>query len=119
MAALTGEDRMDKYQQYDYDWLQCMKRIGRKELVFFEEDNVGYTERLIKLNCKRQILVWVYNTLRQNKEIVPVENLELDVKRQMWGFINELCTGKEVGKEVRIEMSKAFYTIEYFLKEKT
>jgi len=74
---------MDKYQQADYNWLQCMERIGRKETAYFEQDNVGYTNQIIELNCRRGIMVWVYATLKQYKKIVPIESLELEDKKQM------------------------------------
>lgn len=60
---------------------------------------------------------WVYTTLVSAKKISPIEKLEPDVKKQMWGFVNEICVGKGVDKKVKIEISKVFYTIEYFIKE--
>ncbi len=108
---------MDKYQQLDYDWLQCMMRIGRKEAGYFEQDNIGYTDQLFWYHSRRQIMRWVYSTMVIRKKIIPIEKLELEDKKQMWGFINELCVGKEVSKDIRIDIAKIFYIIEYFLKE--
>ena len=94
-----------------------MMRIGRKETDYFEKDNVGYTDQMLWYNSRRKIMEWVYNTLVTAKKITPIEKLELDVKKQMWGFITEICSGKEVSKQVRLEIAKVFYIIEYFLKE--
>lgn len=106
-----------KYQIADRGWLECMERIGRKELACFEDYSVGYTEQIVTMNCRRAIMVWVYSTLVKSKKITAIEQLDLDVKKQMWSFVNEVCEGKEVGKEARIEIAKVFYIIEYFIKE--
>lgn len=108
---------MDKFQKIDHDWLECMKRIGRKETSFFEQDNIWYTEQLTGKNCRRSIMVWVYSTMKNAKVITAIESLDYDVKQQMWGFVNELCAGKEVDKNKRIEIAKVFYVIEYFINE--
>jgi len=92
-------------------------RIGRKETAFFSDDNVGYTEQIICLNCRRSIMVWVYSTMVNNKILTPIDSLDLEVKKQMWGFVNELCAGKEADKKRRIEIAKTFYIIEYFINE--
>lgn len=114
MEAQIAED---KYQAIDRSWLECMMRIGRKETAYFEQDNVGYTDQMMWYGSRRKIMEWVYTTLVSSKKIMPIESLDQDVKKQMWGFINEICEGKEVSQEVRIEIAKVFYTIEYFLKE--
>lgn len=110
---------MDNFQKADYNWLQCMMRIGRKETAYFEQDSVGYTDQMMWYTSRRKIMEWIYNTLVTAKKITPIEKLDLDVKEQMWGFINEICNGKEGNNQVRIEIAKAFYTIEYFLKEQS
>jgi len=107
----------DKYQKADRGWLECMMRIGRKEMAYFEQDNVGYTDQLFWYHSRRKIMHWVYTTMVTHKKIKPIESLELEDKKQMWGFINELCEGKEVSKEVRIDVAKIFYIIEYFINE--
>jgi hypothetical protein len=108
---------MDKYHQASYDWLLCMERIGRKELACFEEYSVGYTEQIVNFNCRRSIMVWVYNTLKAAKKITPIENLEKEVKQKMWGFVNEICAGKTDDQKRKIEIAKVFYVIEYFMNE--
>jgi hypothetical protein len=107
----------DKYQAIDRSWLECMMRIGRKETAYFEQDNVGYTDQLFWYHSRRQVMRWVYSTMVTAKKITPIENLELEVKKQMWGFINELCVGKEVSKDIRIDIARIFYLIEYFINE--
>lgn len=107
----------NKYQAADRSWLECMMRIGCKETAYFEQDNIGYTNQIIWYKSRRQIVVWVYSTMKVAKVITPIENLEYEVKQQMWGFVNELCAGKDVDKTAKIEIAKTFYVIEYFLKE--
>lgn len=108
---------MDKFQQADYNWLECMKRIGRKEMVCFEQDNVGYSNQIVWYTSRRGIMVWVYSTLKTAGLIMAIEGLEVDVKKQMWEFVNEICAGREVDKKSKIEIAKTFYVIEYFLNE--
>jgi hypothetical protein len=108
---------MDKYRQLDLDWLACMERIGRKETACFENDSVGYTDQIVGLNCRRGIMVWVYSTMKTAKRIKPIEDLELEDKKKMWAFINEICEGKDVDKQRKIEVIKVFYVIEYFINE--
>jgi hypothetical protein len=94
-----------------------MERIGRKEALYFEEDNVGYTEQIICLNCRRSIMCWVYSELKKHKKIVPIEQLEKEDKKQMWAFVLEICKGKDFEKKRMIEILKTFYILEYFLNE--
>lgn len=109
---------MDKYQKAERDWLSCMERIGRKETVYFENDNVGYTDQIIRLNCRRSIMCWVYSELKKHKKLIPIEQLEPVVKKQMWAFVKEICVGKTDDLKRMTEVAKVFYTIEYFINEK-
>lgn len=108
---------MDKYQQAEYDWLQCMIRIGQRELFSFENDSVVWTEQIVCLNCLRSIMVWVYSTLKQHQVIAPIETLDTATKNKMWGFVNEVCEGKLYEKQKKIEVAKVFYVLEYFINE--
>lgn len=108
---------MDKYQQADNQWLECMERIGRKETAYFDQDNVGYTYQIVELKCRRSIMVWVYSTLKGAKKIKPIEELDRDVKEKMWGFVKEICVGKTDDKKRMIEIAKTFYVIEYYINE--
>ncbi len=108
---------MDKYQQADANWLACMERIGRKEAAYFEEDNVGYTDEIVRLNCRRGIMCWVYSELKKHKKIVPIEQLSAEDKKHMWGFIKEICVGHTEDTKRMIEVTKVFYVIEYFINE--
>lgn len=108
---------MDKFQKADFDWLECMKRIGRKETAYFEEDSEGYTWQIVNLNCRRGIMCWVYSVLKQNKKLVPIENLDRDVKKKMWAFVLEISNGTNADKARLIEICKTFYVIEYFINE--
>lgn len=108
---------MDKYQQADYNWLQCMERIGRKETEIFESNSEAYTEDVIAGNCRRHLMVWIYSILKGRKKIKPIEELDRGVKEQMWGFVKEICAGKTNDKDRMIEVAKTFYVIEYFINE--
>lgn len=94
-----------------------MERIGRKEAVYFENDNVGYTEEIIPFNCRRSIMVWVYSEIKKHKLIVPIEALDKEDKKQMWAFVLEICKWKDFDKKRMIEILKTFYILEYFLNE--
>lgn len=108
----------NKYQLADRLWLECMERIGRKEMAYFENDNVGYTEEIVNLNCRRGIMCWVYSELKKHKKLVAIEQLDKDVKKQMWAFVLEICAGKNADTKRMIEICKTFYVIEYFINEK-
>lgn len=108
---------MDKYQQAEHNWLCCMERIGRKEVAYFEQDNVGYTEEIVTMNCRRGIMCWVYSELKRHKKLVSIEQLDKDVKKQMWAFVLEICKDKNADTKRMIEIAKTFYVIEYFLNE--
>ena len=64
-------------------------------------------------------MVWVYSTLKSAKKITPIESLDKEVKRQMWGFVNEICAGKTSDQKRKIEVAKVFYVIEYFLNQQS
>ena len=108
---------MDKYQKADYDWRECVLRVGRKETAVFEANNIGYTEDVIIGNARRHLMVWIYSYLVSYKLIQPIEKLDEDTKRQMWKFILEIWDGKEKDKKKMIETCKVFYAIEYFINE--
>lgn len=109
---------MDKYQQIRYDWEQVMWGIGRKEVAYFEEDNLFYLDSIIFSNLRRSIMVWVYNDLVQAKKIDDVGRLDIEVKESMWATVKEICAGKTDDKQKMAEIAKALYVIEYFLNEK-
>jgi hypothetical protein len=109
---------MDKYQQAEYDWRQCVLRVGRKETAVFESNNIAYTKDLMLCNARRHLMVWIYSHLVSYKLIQPIEKLDEDVKKEMWRFIIEIWDGKEKDKKKMIQTAKVFYTIEYFLNEK-
>lgn len=108
---------MDKFQKAEYDWLQRMISIGKKETASFENDSVGYTEQIVGMNCRRGIMVWVYSELKKHGKIAPIESLEPADKKQMWGFIKEICANKTNDQKRMIEVAKTFYVIEYFINE--
>ena len=108
---------MDKYQKADQDWLDCMCRIGRKELGFFEENSEGYTEELIFFNCRRSLMIWIYDTLRSRGKITPIEKLDHETKKQMWLFVLDVCKGRMNDLKKMKDIAKVFYTLEYFLNE--
>jgi hypothetical protein len=109
---------MDKFQQYEHNWLACMERIGRKEAECFENDNVSYTEQIITLNSRRNIMCQVYCEMKKHKKIVPIESLDEEDKKQLWKFTIDICADKIIDRKRRIEVLKTFYVLEYFLNNK-
>jgi len=108
---------MDKYLQASHDWKECLWGIARKELEVFEGNNEAYVDNLIYCNCRRHLMVWIYAYLVGCKKAPRIENLDPEVKQQMWGFVKEICAGKTEDKTRMVEISKTFYVIEYFIKE--
>lgn len=109
---------MDKYQQYQHDWLEVMWNIGRKETACFEDYSVLYVESLIGTNLRRRLMVWVYCYLVGRGKAPRIEDLEPDVKQKMWLTAKDICAGKIVDQKKMIEICKALYVIEYFMNEK-
>jgi hypothetical protein len=116
---LVAQTEENKYQKVDREWLECMMRIGRKELDCFEEYSERYTEQIVTMNCRRAIMTWVYSTLKNAKKITPIEDLDIGAKKQMWAFVLEICNGRNYDKKRMLDICKTFYVIEYFLNEKT
>jgi len=106
---------VDKYQQIDEIWHQCMMSVGRKQTQWFEENNQNYVDVLIYTNCSRMLMRWIYHHLVNRKMLVPIEKLDRDVKEKMWAFIKEICSGKTDDLEKMKDIARVFYTIEYFL----
>lgn len=96
---------------------EFMFQIGRKETALFESHSVAYTEEVIMQNARRNLMVWIYCLLRNYKKLTAIEDLELDVKKKMWAFVNEICAGKEVDIKRKKHICMVFYAIEYFLNE--
>jgi hypothetical protein len=101
----------------DSPWLQAVWRIARKEVAVFEGNNIGYTEDLIKNNARRHMMVWFYAYLVSSKKAPPIEDLDLEVKKEMWAFVKEICAGKTKDSKRMKEIAKVFYLIEYFINE--
>lgn len=114
--AQTEENNI--FVAYQRSWEALFLRIGRKETAAFEDNNVGYTDDLINGNARRGLMVWIYRLLRNFKFLKPIEDLDPDAKRQMWGFVKEICEGKTNDIERMKQIAMVFYTIEYFLNEK-
>lgn len=108
---------MDKYQQYTKEWENIWMTCGRKETALFENDSVTYAETVVLFEGRRKLMVWIYCLLRNYKKIVPIDELEYDVKKKMWAFVQEICTGKTNDLRVMKHTAMAFYAIEYFINE--
>jgi hypothetical protein len=99
-------------EQTEFMWY-----IGRKETAVFESNSVAYTEEVIMLNARRNLMVWIYCLLRNYKKIKPIEELDRDVKVKMWAFVNEVCAGKTNDLQRKKHICMVFYAIEYFINE--
>lgn len=108
---------MDKYQQYAKDWEDIWMTCGRKETAVFESNSPAYAEEVVTQNARRNLMVWIYCLLRNYKKIVPIENLEPDVKKKMWAFVKEICAGKTDDPKRMKHICMVFYAIEYFINE--
>jgi hypothetical protein len=108
---------MDKFQTYAKEWEAIWMRCGRKETAVFESNCTAYTEDIVTQNARRNLMVWIYCLLRNYKKIVPIEELDPEVKRKMWAFVQEICDGKIDDKKRMLHIAMAFYAIEYFINE--
>lgn len=114
MSHLPDDNKFTEYAKWwENTWMTC----GRKETAAFESNNLAYTEELIFQNARRNLMVWIYCLLRNFKKLIPIENLEPEVKQKMWAFVKEVCAGKTDDLKRMKQIAMVFYTIEYFLNE--
>ena len=64
----------------------------------------------------RSVWVGIYYWTVGMKKIQKIEHLDPDAKKELWKNTKELCE-RPLDKETMIEVSKALYTIEYYLNE--
>lgn len=88
--------------------------LGRKQSEIFEQNNQVYIDCLIKFDSMRHILITAYVSLIYAKKIIAIEHLPLEEKNQLWGLTKEFASGK-LEKSKTIELSKALYTLEFYL----
>lgn len=91
-------------------------KLGKRQVEIFLNDNLLYIECLIKFNCSRIILNEAYRYLVCVKAITAIEDLPIDEKEKLWLTTKDFCVGRLDLKRA-IELSKALYTIEYFLNQ--
>jgi hypothetical protein len=108
---------LEPITKQDSPWLQAVWRVARKEVAVFESNNLAYTDELIFCNARRHLMVWFYAYLVSSKKAPRIEDLELEVKKEMWAFVKELCAGKTNDSKRMKEIAKVFYLIEYFINE--
>lgn len=108
---------MASHLQTANDIHEVFMNFGRKQARLFEQDNISYTEALLRLTGSRKMMVWLYYRLRNYKYITPIEDLSQEEKEQMWQFTKEICVGEHRVKEKMRQMSLSFYALEYFLNE--
>lgn len=92
--------------------------FARKQAKLFENDNIAYTEALLRLRGCRKMMVWVYCALRNYKMAPAIEELDKVDKEHIWEIVKDLCKGEHREKQKMKEMAMALYALEYFLNEK-
>lgn len=90
---------------------------GRKYAQLFENDNLGFTQAMLRLSGSRMLMKWVYGLLVGRKQLTKLEDLPQEEKESMWEFIKDICVDEFRTKEMMYQMVIVFYTIEYFLNE--
>lgn len=113
------DEVVERYNQWHKGWLELMWSIGRKELGYFEDDTIGYANQIVTLNCRRNVMIWVYQHLIRFRGLTPIEKLDPEVKNKMWGTVKDICAGKTENKNLMIQVAKVFYTLEYFINQQT
>lgn len=108
---------MDNSVEIAKEQTEFMWYIGKKETALFEAHSMAYTEEVVMQNARRNLMVWIYCLLRNYKKVVPIENLEPDVKKKMWAFVKEICAGKTDDPKRMKQIAQVFYAIEYFINE--
>lgn len=89
--------------------------MGRKQAGLFENNNQVYIDCLVKFDSPRHILTLAYSALVASKQIKPIESLPIEEKNQLWGLTKEFAAGK-MEKDKTLELSKALYTLEFYLQ---
>jgi len=112
-VAQTEENNIlsDYAKHWESIWMKC----GRKETALFESNCTAYTEEVVTQNARRNLMVWIYCLLRNYKKIAPIDELDPEVKRKMWTFVQEVCEGKTDDPKRMRHVGMVFYAIEYFI----
>lgn len=90
---------------------------GRKYAQLFENDNLGFTQAMLRLTGSRGLMKWVYGMLVARKLLKPLEELTQEQKEEIWDFVKDICVDEFRTREMMYQMAIVFYTIEYFLNE--
>jgi hypothetical protein len=112
--AQIEENSQQKYTDW---WNDLMMRTGRKMTKTFEDNNVSFTDAIILTGGTRGMMKWIYHHLVKRKKVTPIEDLDIDSKKEMWNFIREVCLGKTNDLVIMKEVAIAFYALEYFINE--
>ena len=80
-----------------------------------KDAQIGLVTSAFSLSIRKTWLAIYHWSVGKNL-IVKVEHLDIEIKTELWNSTKEICQGKELTKEQMIEVSKALYTIEYWLQ---
>lgn len=91
-----------------------IERLGRLQAGLFQNDHLTYMELLVKADITRHIMIYAYRWLVENKKLDLIESLPEDKKVNLWETAKEFAKDR-LTKAKMIELSKALFTLEYFL----
>lgn len=114
---MDNTSQTDPFVQADLSWKEKIMDIGRKETAVFESNNLAYTNELIKYNCRRDLMKWIYIDVCNYKKLSKIEDLPQDEKEALWSFVKDVCKGQTADVERMKDIARVFYIIEYFLNE--
>lgn len=89
---------------------QNVIQIGIWYVEQFEKDNSFFIECLVTMKTVRQIMIMVYHALIADKQILPLEQWEYELKQTLWSDANDFAKYR-LTKEGCIELSKCLYVL--------
>jgi dTDP-4-amino-4,6-dideoxygalactose transaminase len=82
----------------------------------YEIEGQNFLREIGQWTSIRQILVESYKDLVKNKKCKTIEELPSDEKRRIWSMAHRLRREREEGNEYMMELCRALYGFEAYLK---
>lgn len=92
-------------------WLE----LAKKQVIMFQNDNVNWMETFVMSDCIKSIMEVSYKILVREKIFPPIEDMDIEDKRNVWLTAGEFAKGRLDDLE-RAKVCKGLLALEYLLK---
>jgi hypothetical protein len=80
--------------------------LSSKQVLLFNDNNLVWTECLVKFESVKAIMDMGYNILVRSKKIIPIESMAQEDKVTLWNTTKDIASGRLDQKDL-IRISKA------------